>query len=171
MQVVALFLDAHLGPGAEVPEETPAAGALLDQAVTTAAWVAPFSVALGASHAATRSQCTCKHANYVPTKCEATGASECDKSTRTLLEMPALAETCCICCGGSQAQPRSWANFKKYMRAGRGDLAQLWDAARASGEEGSGTAVYQPGAGAALPGGVLAHAYGGELMDEGMPSR
>ena len=49
MQVVALFLDAHLGPGAEVPEETAAAGALLERAADTAAWVSPFSAALGAS--------------------------------------------------------------------------------------------------------------------------
>ncbi len=56
------------------------------------------------------------------------------------------------------------------IRAGRGDLAQLWDAACEQAGPGS-AAAYPPAAGAALPGGVLAHAYGGELMDEGAPSR
>ncbi|KAK9827708.1 hypothetical protein WJX81_003245 [Elliptochloris bilobata] len=100
-EVVALFLDAHLGAGAEVPEETPAAGDLLDRAVATAAWVSPFSAALG-----------------------------------------------------------------------RGDLAQLWEAVRAGeGSAGASGPVYQPGAGVGLPGNVLAHSYGGELMDEGAASR
>lgn len=44
----ALFLDAHLGGGAEEPEAKPAAGDLLARAVATASWLSPFSAALGA---------------------------------------------------------------------------------------------------------------------------
>lgn len=75
MQVFALFLDAHLGPGAEVPEETPAVDALLDRAAATAAWVSPFSAALGAPHAAIWSQCVCEHVNHTVTECEASGTT------------------------------------------------------------------------------------------------
>jgi hypothetical protein len=50
-QVAALFLDAHLGAGADTPEETPAAERLLAHARATARWVAPFTAALGAHRA------------------------------------------------------------------------------------------------------------------------
>jgi hypothetical protein len=50
-QVAALFLDAHLGAGADAPEDTPAAERLLAHARATARWVAPFSAALGAPRA------------------------------------------------------------------------------------------------------------------------
>ncbi len=53
-QVAALFLDAHLGAGADAPEETPAAERLLAHARATARWVAPFSAALGATRARRR---------------------------------------------------------------------------------------------------------------------
>lgn len=53
-QVAALFLDAHLGAGADAPEDTPAAERLLAHARATARWVAPFSAALGATRARRR---------------------------------------------------------------------------------------------------------------------
>lgn len=57
-------------------------------------------------------------------------------------------------------------------RAGRGDLAQVWEAAREREASPAGEKpVYQPQDGVGLPGGVLAHSYGGELMDEGASSR
>lgn len=107
-----------------------------------------------------------EHASHVLIEYEHKAPLACDKIT-----CPYSASTSgdLLKCWGSQAKPCGWHEL--IMPAGRGDLAQLWGAARESEEEGPGAAVYQPGAGVALPGGVLAHSYGGELMDEGMPSR
>ena len=141
---------------------------LLEHCTDTAAWLAPYTTALGA-HCCTPSWCNPAMPSPSVSKC----CVSCQDLTYVISGLSAIA--CIIqCCSYSVG----WAD------EGRGSPAELWRQSAQSCEPGAplpdaaaqaaadcSSLSASGAAGALLPGGVLAHAHGAEVMPDEEASR